>query len=153
MTRIYKPAFFCGGLLFIMTMLSISRNRGNLLRCHAFASNANRQHKHHSRGARGWRLAGISKHHLVVRGGGSGSYWSPEKEAKALLSSTTSPLKESSSVSERDEFEKRVLESLPIASGGPTPTSIKSFGGLPYQETKSSLFRVVFVLGGPGTTS
>lgn len=137
----------------MMTLLSISKNRGSLLRCHAFASNANRQHRHYSRSASVWRLNGIINHRLVVRGGGPLSFLPSEKASKTRLSSTTSPLKESSSVSESDEFEKRVLESLPIASGGPTPTSINLFGGLPYQDTsstKSSLFRVVFVLGGPG---
>ena len=90
----------------------------------------------------------------MIRGGGSGSFLSSDKDTKTRLSSTTSPLKESSSVSEGDDFEKRVLESIPIASGGPIPTSIKSFGGLTYQDASStkssSLFRVVFVLGGPG---
>jgi len=137
-----------------MTMMSNSRNRGILLRCHAFASNTNRQHRVYSRSAPGWRLNHKSNHPLVIRGGGSGSFLSSDKDTKTRMSSTTSPLKESSSVSEGDGLEKRVLESIPIASGGPIPTSIKSFGGLTYQDVSStkssSLFRVVFVLGGPG---
>lgn len=124
-------------------------------------SNANRQHKLYSTRVNAWRLLDYkSNYHLDVRGGGSGSFSFSDKETTTTtttttrLSSTTSPLRESNSVSESDEFEKRVLESIPIASGGTIPTSIKSFGGLKYQDVvssnKSSLFRVVFVLGGPG---
>jgi len=54
-------------------------------------------------------------------------------------------------------FDKRVIESMPIAAGGTAPALIKSFGGLTYRDTSSphednerSIFRVVFVLGGPG---
>lgn len=153
MKRVLQPALFCAGMLFSMTMFSMSRNRGYLLRCHAFASNVNR-HKQFSRISTASRLDGKKNHSLLVRGGGPKSFFSSENEANTRLHSTASPLKESNSVSEGDEFEKRVLQSLPIASGGPIPTPIKSFGGLPYQETsstKSSLFRVVFILGGPGT--
>lgn len=154
MRRVLQPALFCAGMLFSMTMFSMSRNRGYLLRCHAFASNVNRQHKQFSRISTASRLDGKKNYSLLVRGGGPKSFFSSENEANTRLHSTASPLKESNSVSEGDEFEKRVLQSLPIASGGPIPTPIKSFGGLPYQETsstKSSLFRVVFILGGPGT--
>lgn len=136
-------------------MMSNSMKRGILLRCHAFASNVNRQHNHNSGIARPWLLKEKNNFSLVIRGGGSGSFSSSETEAKTRLSSATSPLKETNSVSEKDEFETRVLESLPIASGGLIPTPIHSFGGLKYQDTsstKSSLFRVVFVLGGPGKT-
>jgi hypothetical protein len=47
------------------------------------------------------------------------------------------------------------MESLAIAGGGETlSTSIKSFGGISYRDSSSSqkddLYRVVFVLGGPG---
>jgi hypothetical protein len=147
--------------LLLMTTMSNSRKHGILLRCHAFASNANRQQKQYSRsfGARWFQQK--RKSPLVIRGGGSQSFLgnsllSSETESTTRLSSTTSPSRESSSISEEDEFEKRVLESLAIASGGPIPTSINSFGGLTYQDTSSpkssSLFRVVFVLGGPGKT-
>jgi len=139
-----------------MTMMSNSRKHGIFLRCHAFASNTNRQQKHYSRTACSMWFKEKINSPLVVRGGGSQSFsgnslLSSETEATTRLSSTSSPLKESSSISEE---EKRVLESLSIASGGLIPTSIKSFGGLSYQDTSSpkssSLFRVVFVLGGPG---
>lgn len=154
MRRVFEPALFCAGMLFTM-MSSISRNRGGFLRCHAFASNGNQQHKQFSRSMTTSTLGGKYNHNLLVRGGGPNFFFSSDKEANTGLYSTASPLKESNSVSEGDEFEKRVMESLAIASGGPVPTPIKSFGGLPYQDTsstKSSLFRVVFVLGGPGTT-
>ncbi len=166
MNRIYNPiVVLCAGFLFATTTTTtiMSNNSRMFLRCHAFVSNANKQYKLHSRGVNAWRLEYKNNYHLVVRGGGSGFFSSSEnnKETRTTttrLSSTTSPLRESSSVSESDEFEKRVLESISIASGGTRPTSIKSFGGLKYQDVssssdnnnKSSLFRVVFVLGGPG---
>ena len=139
-----------------MTMISNSIKHGILLRCHAFASNANIQHRHNSMIVRSCRLKQKSDFPLVIRGGGSGPFSSSgSTTAGTRLSSAASPLKETSSVCEKEEFEKRVLESLSIASGGPIATPTRSFGGLVYQDTsstKSSLFRVVFVLGGPGKT-
>ena len=136
-----------------------------MLRCHAFASNVNRQQKNNWRRTFTLGLNHKTKNYnLVIRGGGSGSnsnsrnpFRSSEAEATSRLSSTASPLRDSGSVTVKEDFERRVLNSLPIASGGPVPTSIKSFGGIPYQDTSSSklssVFRVVFVLGGPGKST
>lgn len=161
MRRINVPALYSVGFLFL-AMISKSRNLGVLLRCHAFASKANRKQNHISRSYNSWRFNRKNNYPLVIRGGGSHSFSgnsSPSSgtEGTTPLSSTASPSRESSAVSEKDEFEKRVADCLPIASGGPIPTSINSFGGLSFQNTSStkssSLFRVVFVLGGPGEIS
>jgi UMP-CMP kinase len=86
----------------------------------------------------------------IYRRGGNQSF-----SRNQSLRSTASTLKESSnSVGESGEIEKRAIESLSIASGGTAPTELKSFGGLTYRDSSlsklSSLFRVVFILGGPG---
>jgi len=141
-----------------MMMISNLRKQRFMLRCHAFASNANRQQRHGSKHSLAMTLKrtrnSSNNYSWVVRGGGAQPFSSSKTESTIRLSSTASPLKESSSVNEKDEFEKRVLNSLAIASGSTTPVSKKSFGGLSYQDTSSSdsssLFRVVFVLGGPG---
>ena len=150
--------------MLVVMMLSNVRKEVFMYRCHAFASNANRQQKYNSRSASAMRLqhtttTNNNNYSWVIRGGGSQVFSLETNAAKAAtrLSSTASPLRESSSVGKQDEFEKRATESLSIASGGTTPTSIKSFGGLTYRDSlspkSSSLFRVVFVLGGPGKTS
>ena len=143
-----------------MMMISNLRKQRFMLPCHAFASNANRQQRHGSKHSLAMTLkrtrSSSNNYSWVVRGGGAQPFSSSKTESTIRLSSTASPLKESSSVNEKDEFEKRVLNSLAIASGSTTPVSKKSFGGLSYQDTSSSdsssLFRVVFVLGGPGKT-
>lgn len=141
-----------------MMMLSNMRKQAFMLRCHAFASNSNIPQKYNSRSVGAMRLkhtnsnSNSNNYSWIIRRGGS----QPSSEAKATtrLSSIASPLRESSSVGETDELEKKALESISIASEGMTPTSIKSFGGLTYRDSSStkssSSFRVVFVLGGPG---
>eukprot|EP00535_Pseudo-nitzschia_heimii_P009303 CAMPEP_0197178280 /NCGR_PEP_ID=MMETSP1423-20130617/3610_1 /TAXON_ID=476441 /ORGANISM="Pseudo-nitzschia heimii, Strain UNC1101" /LENGTH=461 /DNA_ID=CAMNT_0042627989 /DNA_START=188 /DNA_END=1570 /DNA_ORIENTATION=- len=157
MSRIQVVALFHAGLMFI-SMMSFSLKKGLMLRCHAFASNVNRQKKN----CRSTLALGLNHktkdYPFVKRGGSFGSNsrnpsLSSEVGSMTPLSSTASPLRDSGSVTAKEEFESRVLDSLPIASGGPIPTSLNSFGGIPYQDifsSKSSLFRVVFVLGGPG---
>lgn len=156
MSKFNRVAVICFGLLFT-TMKSSSRKYGILLRCHAFASNANRRQLHNSRSAGAWRSGPQQNVPFVIRGGESrsrDSFLSSERELTrtSRLSSSASPLKESNLANEKDEFEKRVNSSLKIASDGPMPVSFQSFGGLKYQDTSnsSSSFRVVFVLGGPG---
>jgi len=131
-----------------------------MLRCHAFASKAKWQQKNYYRSVNTLRLDRRTKNHpLIIRGGGSwynmrNPLLSSKANATTRLPSTLSPLRDSGSLTEKETFERRVLDSLQIASGGPIPTTISSFGGLTYQDTStskfSSLFRVVFVLGGPG---
>lgn len=162
MIRIYVSALTCAGLL-LVTMVSFPIKYGMMLRCHAFASKAKWQQKNYFRRANNFRLNRRTKNHpLIIRGGGSCSdtrnpVLSSEANGTTHLSSTLSPFRDSDSLTEKETFERRVLYSLPIASGGLIPTTIKSFGGLTYQDTfetsaskLSSLFRVVFVLGGPG---
>lgn len=146
-------------------VMPILRKHAFMPRCHAFASNANRNQIHNSRSSTAAWLKFSSgnrnnNYPWSIRGGESQSFSrnqlpSPGREVTAHLSSTSSTLGETgSSVGKSDEFEKRALESISIASGGTTPASMKSFGGLTYRDSSSSksssLFRVVFILGGPG---
>ena len=159
MSRIYLPAVFRVGLFFV-TMVSFPRKYVMILRCHAFASNVKWKQRNYLRNANTLGFDQKNKKHpLIIRGGGSWSnarspLLSSEPKATTRLPSTVSPSRDLGSLTEKEEFERRVLDSLPIASGGTIPTSIKSFGGLMYQDTSapqsSDLFRVIFVLGGPG---
>lgn len=139
-------------------MIGNLRRRGVMLRCHAFASSAKIQQTHYSRckSVSAMQLgpsSRVNKYYpwIYQRGGNQSS------SRNHSLHSTASTLKESSnSVGENGEIEKRARESLSIASGGTAPTELKSFGGLTYRESSPSkspsLFRVVFILGGPGKT-
>jgi len=142
-----------------MTIISNGRKHGFLSCCHAFAWNANRQQKYNSRSVSARWIKQKVNYPLIIRGGGFQSFSgntlsSLETEVNTHLSSTASPLQDSGSSTDNDKFENLVSKSVPIAFGGPIPTSIKSFGGLTYQDISSpkssSLFRVLFVLGGPG---
>lgn len=154
-------------MMFMMT--SNLRKQAFMPRCHAFASNASRKQRHTSRSSSAMWLKfsnGNTNNNYypwsTIRGGDSRQLFSRNhlpllgRGTKAHLSSTASHLTDpGSSVEESDTFDKRALESMSIASGGTAPALMKSFGGLTYKDSSSSsksssLFRVVFILGGPG---
>mmetsp|Transcript_15654 Transcript_15654/g.36062 ORF Transcript_15654/g.36062 Transcript_15654/m.36062 type:complete len:485 (-) Transcript_15654:198-1652(-) len=165
------PSMPGGGFLarvVMFMMMPILRRHVFMPRCHAFALNGNRRQRQMSRRSssvwsKSWNgnSNSVYQNPWSIRGGESSSSPTTDmltagRETKTKLSSTASPLREpSSSIDENSHFERRALESLAIASGGTIPAVFKSFGGLTYRESSSmskssSLFRVVFILGGPG---
>jgi len=139
------------------------------LRCHAFASNinTNKRNQYDSRSTGAMRLNHSSSsrsNSRILRGGCGcdGTYltYSRNQQQSTIQSTTTSLCSTSSPSTPLSVFDKRVMESLAIDGGeGTTTTLMKSFGGIPYRDSSSfqkvndrgsSLFRVIFVLGGPG---
>jgi hypothetical protein len=149
-------------VLFLIMMLSRKHASGSsilILRCHAFASNTNtnKRQQYYSRSTGSMRLKHINGNNnsWIIRRGGSATFTGNQQRQlfqstpTSRLSSTASPSIPSSA------FVNKAMESLAIAGGGETlSTSIKSFGGISYRDSSSSqkdnLYRVVFVLGGPG---
>ncbi|MGK3751294.1 MAG: hypothetical protein ACI8RD_003594 [Bacillariaceae sp.] len=150
-------------VLFLIMMLSRKHASGPsmlILRCHAFASNTNtntnKRQQYYSRSTGSMRLKHINviNNSWIIRRGGSATFAGNQQQQQPFQSTPTSRLSASPSIP-LSVFENRAMESLAIAGGGETlSTSIKSFGGISYRDSSSSqkddLYRVVFVLGGPG---
>mmetsp|Transcript_29778 Transcript_29778/g.55877 ORF Transcript_29778/g.55877 Transcript_29778/m.55877 type:complete len:473 (+) Transcript_29778:177-1595(+) len=134
---------------FLAMIASVRKQTGGISSCYAFASNAYK-HRFHNTNMNSFR----QPTKWMLRGGAwnvpsssspssSSSSWNRPLYA-ATQSRSTSP----SSISEYAKASRS------IAGNG--DSSLKSFGGLTYRDSSSSLgdkeeqFRVVFILGGPG---
>lgn len=154
-------------VLFLIMMLSRKHASGPsmlILRCHAFASNTNtnintiKRQQYYSRSTGSMRLKHINGNNnsWIIRRGGSATFTGSQQQQQPFQSTPTSRLSSTAFPSiPSSAFENRAMESLAIAGGGEAlSTSIKSFGGISYRDSSSSqkdnLYRVVFVLGGPG---
>jgi hypothetical protein len=154
-------------VLFLIMMLSRKHASGPsmlILRCHAFASNTNtnintiKRQQYYSRSTGSMRLKHINGNNnsWIIRRGGSATFTGSQQQQQPFQSTPTSRLSSTAFPSiPSSAFENRAMESLAIAGGGETlSTSIESFGGISYRDSSSSqkdnLYRVVFVLGGPG---
>jgi len=155
--------------LFLIMILSRKHASGPLMlipRCQAFASNIKtntnkRQQVFRNTGTMRLKHIINSNNLWILRGGGDSATFSGSQQQPSFQSATMSLLSSTASSSmSLSVVENKAMESLAIAGGGgKISTSMKPFGGISYRDSSSlhkvneggsSLFRVVFVLGGPG---
>jgi len=156
--------------IFLIMILSRKQASGPHMlipRCQAFASNintnTNKRHQVYSKSTGAMRLKHIIKNSnsWILRGGGDSPMYFGSQQQPSFQSATISLLTSTASSSTSlSVVENKAMESLAIAGGGGKISApMKPFGGIFYRDSSSlkkvneggsSLFRVVFVLGGPG---